>query len=85
MVVIDVDLVQFATRYSFYGDDVILYTKIFKGVVGGGGIRSSTKLGKGRVRSGAPDGGTVGMWVMTDGWHCDSDWEEVVECGVGEE
>ena len=85
MVIVNVDLVQLATRDSFNGDDVILYTKVFKGIVGGGGIGTSTKLGKRRIGSRAPDGSAVGMRVVADGWHCDSSWEEVVECGVGEE
>ena len=83
MVIVYIDLVQFATRDSFDGNDVILYTKIFKGIVGRRGIGTSTKLGKRRVWSGAPDGGTMSMRVMADSWHDDRRWEEVVECGVG--
>ena len=84
MVIVYIDLVQFVMRDSFDGDDIILYAKVFKGVIRGGSIGASMKLGKRRVRSGAPDGGMMSMWVMADGWHSDSDWEEVVECGVGE-
>ena len=83
LVIVDVNLVQLATRNPFYGDDVILNTEVFEGVVRRGGIGTSMKLGERRVGSGAPDGGTMGMWVVSDSWH-DSSWEEVVECGVGE-
>ena len=84
MTIIDVDLVQLATRNMFDGDDVILYTEISKGVVRGGGVGTSTKLSGSRIGSGAPEGSTVVVDVVSDSWHDDKSWEEVVECGVGE-